>query len=127
MILSSTQKVLPPKQISLFPQSSGYGSVLISGMWQRYSTQRKKRRAIFHGTAISHNASIPRDCLKFMTMAFGYTPQGSSGMSYCNQTPFPPREGWGLGTRLVLALLHVMSNVCQLLAPSTLPTSYRHT
>ena len=19
-------------------------------------------------------------------------------MSYCNQTPFPPREGWGLGT-----------------------------
>ena len=25
---------------------------------------------------------------------------GSSGMSYCNQTPFPPREGWGLGTRL---------------------------
>ena len=33
-------------------------------------------------------------------MAFGYTPQGSSGMSYCNQTPFPPHEGWGLGTRL---------------------------
>ena len=25
---------------------------------------------------------------------------GSSGMSYCNQTPFPPCEGWGLGTRL---------------------------
>ena len=31
-------------------------------------------------------------------MAFGYAPQGSGGMSYCNQTPFPPREGWGLGT-----------------------------
>ena len=24
-------------------------------------------------------------------------------MSYCNQTPFPPREGWGLGTRLPYA------------------------
>ena len=23
-------------------------------------------------------------------MVFGYAPQGSSGMSYCNQTPFPP-------------------------------------
>ena len=37
-----------------------------------------------------------------LTMAFGYTPQGSSRMSYCNQTPFPPREGWGLGTGLAL-------------------------
>ena len=35
-----------------------------------------------------------------MTMAFGYAPQGLSRMSYCNQTPFPPREVWGLGTRL---------------------------
>ena len=33
-------------------------------------------------------------------MAFGYASQGSGGMSYCNQTPFPPREGWGLGARL---------------------------
>ena len=33
-------------------------------------------------------------------MPDGYV-TGSSGMSYCNQTPFPPREGWGLGTRLV--------------------------
>ena len=38
-------------------------------------------------------------------MAFGYTPQGSGGMSYCNQTPFPPREGWGLGTRLAFGIL----------------------
>ena len=59
--------------------------------------------AIFHDTAISyssHYAIIPRACLKFMTMAFGYVPQGFSGMSYCNQTPFPPREVWGLGMRL---------------------------
>ena len=62
-----------------------------------------KKRAIFHGTTISHSshyAIIPRARLQFVTMAFGYAPQGSSGMSYCNQTPFPPREGWGLGTRL---------------------------
>ena len=62
-----------------------------------------KRHAIFHGTTISHSshsAIIPRACL----MAFGYAPQGSGGMSYCNQTPFPPREGWGLGTRLGLVL-----------------------
>ena len=32
-------------------------------------------------------------------MPDGYV-TGSSGMSYCNQTPFPPCEGWGLGTRL---------------------------
>ena len=32
-------------------------------------------------------------------MPDGYV-TGSSWMSYCNQTPFP-REGWGLGTRLV--------------------------
>ena len=32
-------------------------------------------------------------------MPDGYV-TGSSRMSYCNQTPFPPREGWGLGTRL---------------------------
>ena len=32
-------------------------------------------------------------------MQDGYV-TGSSGMSYCNQTPFPLREGWGLGTRL---------------------------
>ena len=25
---------------------------------------------------------------------------GSNRMLYCNQTPFPPREGLGLGTRL---------------------------
>ena len=25
---------------------------------------------------------------------------GWSGMSYCNQAPFPPLEGWGLGTGL---------------------------
>ena len=35
-------------------------------------------------------------------MPDGYV-TGSSGMSYCNQTPFPPREGWGLGTRLLSA------------------------
>ena len=32
-------------------------------------------------------------------MPDGYV-TGSSGMSYCNQIPFPPHEGWGLGTRL---------------------------
>ena len=26
-------------------------------------------------------------------MVFGYTPPGSDGMSYCNQTPFPLRKG----------------------------------
>ena len=26
------------------------------------------------------------------------------GMSYCNQTPFPPCEGWGLGTRLDVSM-----------------------
>ena len=35
----------------------------------------------------------------FLHMPDGYV-TGSSGMSYCNQTPFPLREGWGLGTRL---------------------------
>ena len=77
--------------------------VLRLGERQRYSALRTKRRAIFHGKTISHSshyAIIPRARLQFMTMAFGYAPQGSSGMSYCNQTPFPPREGWGLGTRL---------------------------
>ena len=78
--------------------------VLRLGERQRYSALRTKRRAIFHGKTISHSshyAIIPRARLQFMTMAFGYAPQGSSGMSYCNQTPFPPREGWGLGTRLL--------------------------
>ena len=28
-----------------------------------------------------------------MTMVFDYTPLGLGGMSYCNQTPFPLREG----------------------------------
>ena len=28
-----------------------------------------------------------------LTMVFGYAPLGSGGMSYCNQTPFPLREG----------------------------------
>ena len=46
--------------------------------------------------------TMPRACLKFTTISFGYAPQGSGGMSYCNQTPFSPREGWSLGTRLLL-------------------------
>ena len=28
-----------------------------------------------------------------LTMIFGYAPLGSGGMLYCNQTPFPLREG----------------------------------
>ena len=75
--------------------------------------QCTKRRAIIHGTTISHSlhyAIIPCARLQFMTMAFGYTRQGSSGMSYCNQTPFPPHEGWGLGTRLeALMTIEVLS------------------
>ena len=35
-------------------------------------------------------------------MAFGYVSQGLGGMLYCNQSPFPPRVGWGLGTRLIV-------------------------
>jgi len=31
-------------------------------------------------------------------MVFGYTPLGSGGMLYCNQIPFPLREG-GLWAR----------------------------
>ena len=61
--------------------------------WTYRQQWHTKRHAIFHGTAISHT------CL----MAFGYAPQGSGGM-YCNQTPFPPLEGWGLDTRLPLPL-----------------------
>ena len=30
---------------------------------------------------------------------------GWSGMSYCNQAPFPPLEGWGLGTGLGISSL----------------------
>ena len=52
----------------------------------------------------SHYAIFPCAHPQFMTTAFGYAPQGSSGMSYCNQTPFPPCEGWGLGTRLAEVL-----------------------
>ena len=37
--------------------------------------------------------------------------QELGGMSYCNQAPFPPREGWGLGMRLDLV-------VCMLLPAS---------
>ena len=44
--------------------------------------------------------NYPTCLLKIYDVSFGYAPQGSSGMSYCNQTPFPLREGWGLGTRL---------------------------
>ena len=44
--------------------------------------------------------NYPTCLLKICDTSFGYAPQGSSGMSYCNQTPFPPREGLGLGTRL---------------------------
>ena len=63
------------------PYWSGHSSSL-GWQWQRYSAQRTKRHAIFHGTAISHSshyAIIPHACLKFMTMAFGYVPQGRGG------------------------------------------------
>ena len=37
----------------------------------------------------------------------GYAPLGSGGMSYCNHTPFPLREGGsGHGTRLAVSLSH---------------------
>ena len=92
--------------------------VLRLGERQRYSALRTKRRAIFHSKTISHSSHygiIPRARLQFMPMAFGYAPQGSSGMSYCNQTPFPPREGWGLGTRL-LVTCSLVGKVCVLIA-----------
>ena len=54
-----------------------------------------------------------------MTMAFGYAPQGSSGMSYCKQTPFPLREGSGHETRLgYVAKQHPTSYVQAVLAAS---------
>ena len=63
------------------------------------------------GVLSSHYAIIPHANLQFMTMAFGYAPQGSSGMSYCNQTPFPPHEGLGLGTRLEVCV-YVLVSTC---------------
>ena len=50
-----------------------------------------------------------------MTMAFGYAPQGSSGMSYCNQTPFPPCEGgvWARDYRYVQSDLLSVSVAAQ--------------
>ena len=44
----------------------------------------------------------------------------SSGMSYCNQTPFPSREGWGLGTRLAARGSEDMPPTCLKLDALTL-------
>ena len=43
-------------------------------------------------------------CYWSFYMPNGYV-SGSSRMSYCNQTPFPPRKGWDLGTRLGVDLI----------------------
>ena len=53
-------------------------------------------------------------------MPDGYV-TGSSGISYCNQTPFPPREGKGLGTRLECLLSSAVNNIKSLNPPPPQP------